>query len=266
MDLDLIVEADPELDAILANVSDDARSVIEQAIDSIRNLGRSRRTHVFELGRALQKIRETLAETSDSLTAAFDSLIGVNHTDYYRALRTYERFRDYAELLPLIHIRVQRYFVDSRFNQQALDDVVALAADGQEVSQQVFEAQVLPHYDTRPKKELLDAVPQEDEDDEDDAAEDRESADEATSDETSSDNAAAAGEPSLTVRQPIDVTGLRDSLVRAATSSIGSVLRDIDDFCRTHPQYKRNWYAKINDASEALLQGLRDLQELDIHA
>ena len=234
------------IDLNTLDLSAESRKDIDDAFREVARLEGIDRCRSYRVGEQLQKILSTLKKEAPEHATAVAKTIKQRRS-LQDCLEIYRCFKGHLNLMPIIHFEVQRNVVRTRLRRRLAEDVIALAADGTEVSKAEFDQQVLAHHDgraERPGDVNADAS----------TTEDTTVGDIAQATETT----AATNVVGIDVNPKPDIASQRDAIVKKCMSNIGVEVRRIDDFCREHAIVRKKWFHDIQKGADRLLNGLRD--------
>lgn len=274
MELDLFDDLIFAIDAVIRDASPETQKSAEGDLLAIVELGRSRRPHEFQLGKLLTRLQMTLSKEDSALGLRFSQALGRTSSQCHRTMRVYQRLAAFERYVPLIAARVQRFFADHKYIPDAVNDVIALAREGREVTYTVFAEEVLPKYASITESEMVEAPPPEIpfdpdsvepeevdvveddtdpwDDDDDDVLEPRTPASKPTQTETVVEPATVS---------LVNLTEQRERLIRNIREELKGAWDSLDAFCDTYKVRKGDWFLHAKSGHEKFLLALGEWEK-----
>jgi hypothetical protein len=293
MDLECVFNGDPKVfEQVVSQLTPERRKRIEATISAIYSLAESRRRDKFILGKHLTDMVEVCAEQSVALAQLLPKAFHPSY--FYRALRVYQRFRNFESVLGLIHVGVQDYVANHAYSPDVMREIILIAREGREVTSDALQQDILKRLKVKAKPladgvdEIADdesladlsdaaAVEGDVEEDTDDPLPDDDDTDpwDVDDDDDEDDNggviaghvASATGRPNgkPPMRlETVDIADRREKLITNATHELSGAIRSIDDFCETYAVMRGAWWNHFKKGADLLLDGLREWQKADI--
>lgn len=256
--------------SIMSGLSSHAVAELEDLHERATGLVRSDRLSTFELGRIFARIQSVLIEDTgtDSTVSAYCDLIGIARGSFYQMIKLFEVFEPYREQLPKISKAVQWYFARHKYEQDLLQQVIRLA-EQEEVTNVVFQEQVLPRWQAKIERQIEEGAL-----DYEEAEEEGEPAPPLSDRFASSSPVIAAKKLADSFSDPADKTVKsqsrkaleegRAALVDQAFADTGDLIRKLDAFCRVNHISKAGWYEEVEAGANSLLSGIRAWKQVEV--
>lgn len=235
----------------ITKLSSHAALELDSVLDELRNLTDSQRTSIYHFGRVFDDARRVIKDDtgSEQMVVNLIEYLGIKKQYFYAAIKVFDVFEPYMELLPNISLSVQQYFGEHKMNEELLQEVIAKARRGK-VTYAEFKTQMLSRPETQQRAE--EAADEED---------DQEPSEASREDEVDRDNAPSPPPAQLPATNgKLSDEALetqRKEFIEQSLQIWKKFFHDLETFVAENRISTLEWYAQVEAGWESALQGLR---------